>query len=187
MTLNFRNATTGAFTLEAMIKFDSSYDPSQPFRNVAPTAAPGTNNGVYPMHLISAEGDGAAAGRPFQFRFDQSGFSAGGNTNPKLEFNNIPVAGNNFFALVPTTGFHAINNTDWFHVAVTYDGLDDTVGNLSFYWTKVDPSVTQANQLGMRTAVRLTPVSTIQRHLLLERSIADFQPCGISDSAASRC
>ena len=38
-------------------------------------------------------------------------------------------------------GAHAINTTDWFHAAITYDGTSQT----RFYWTKVGPSQTNAN------------------------------------------
>ncbi len=158
VTLNFRNASTGAFTLEAMIKFSSSYDPAAAFRSTAATAAPGTNNGVYPMEIIAAEGDAAASGRPFQFRFDQLGFNAGGNTLAKLELNGI-ASGGQFFALVPTSGPNAINNTDWFHVAVTYNGNENTANNLTFYWTKVDPSVGAANALTTVNNTGATPTT----------------------------
>ncbi|HEY7087499.1 MAG TPA: PEP-CTERM sorting domain-containing protein [Tepidisphaeraceae bacterium] len=144
----------GAFTMEALIKFDSSFDPAATnYRNA--TAATGGN---YPMEIISGEGDGNGA-RNFQFRFDQIGGGTGANATgqsggtaaPRIEFANLfGISGNQSIACnIPTSGPNAINNTDWFHIAVSYNGLENTAGNLSFYWTKVDPSATTANLIGV--------------------------------------
>jgi hypothetical protein len=40
-------------------------------------------------------------------------------------------------AALPETGNDAINTTDWFHVAVTYDGIENTADNLKFYFTRL--------------------------------------------------
>jgi hypothetical protein len=150
----FANATTGAFTWEAMIKFDSSFDPTATnYRNA--TAATGGN---YPMEIISGEGE-ANAHRNWQFRFDQigAGTSSGANgvTKPRIEFANLHgISGNQSIALdLPTTGPDAVNNTDWFHVAVEYNGSPNTAGNLAFFWTDVtnDPSAAAPHFLGNTT------------------------------------
>ncbi len=148
VTLTYAEPTTGAFTFEMIVKFNAAYDPLQPFRNVGPTPE-FDNSGSYSMELLTGEGDQGVDGRPFQFRINQVGItSAGDNISPKLEFHNITLqTGAPFFAVIPTTGDHAINNTDWFHVAVAYNGNDFEADNLKFYWTKLDPSVAQANQI----------------------------------------
>lgn len=87
--------------------------------------------------IICTDHNGAAADRGFQFRVNGLG---------QLEFNAIgttPVAAT---VPIPTTGTHGFVADQWFHVAVTYDGT-----TLRFYWTKVDASVTAANEIGTNT------------------------------------
>ena len=140
---------SGAFTMEAVIKFDSSFDPaSTTFRNGG--TRPGGN---FAMEIISGEGDGNAA-RNFQFRFNQigtgTGSAASGTTRPRIEFANLfGIVGNQSLAVdVPTSGPHAVNNTDFFHVAVSYNGNEATANNLSFYWTNLGSGATLANLVG---------------------------------------
>ena len=146
---------SGAFTMEAIIKFDSSFDPaSTTYRNA--TAATGGN---YFMEIVSGDSDGqgsspnVVANRIFQFRIQQIN-----GANPmRIEFANLNRVGANLptpggtnqsvFGIIPTSGPNAVNNTDWFHVAVAYNGVENTANNFSFYWTKLDPSVTVANLL----------------------------------------
>jgi hypothetical protein len=148
---SFTNATTGAFTWEATVKFDSSFDPtSTSYRNA--TAATGGN---YPMEIISGEGD-ANGHRSWQFRFDQIGSgtasTANGTTKPRLEFANLNGATSvqSIAIDLPTTGSNAVNNTDWYHVAVQYSGTPNTAGNLNFFWTDVttNPAVSAPVFLG---------------------------------------
>ncbi|MEX2093479.1 MAG: PEP-CTERM sorting domain-containing protein [Pirellulales bacterium] len=148
VTLDWAGAD-GAFTMEAMINFDDSFDPAAAnYRNAG--AATGGN---YPMEIVSGEGD-ANGPRLFQFRVNQigTGTSSGANgvTQPRVEVANLRgIVSNQSIAVdIPTTGLHAINNTDWFHVAVAYDGNAGAAGSLLFYWTKVDPSVESANLIG---------------------------------------
>ena len=136
----FANSTTGAFTWEAIVKFDSSYDPTNAAYRIGGSTAPGNVGGGYPMEIISGEGD-ANAGRNWQFRFDQigtgTGSTANGTTRPRLEFANLhQISGNQSISVdLPTSGANAVNNTDWFHVAVQYNGSPNTPNNLSFFWT----------------------------------------------------
>jgi hypothetical protein len=76
--------------------------------------------------------------RGFQFRI------SGG----QLEFNQIGVAGGNPKFPIPTTGTHAFIADAWYHVALTYDGA-----TLRMFWTKLDPSVGAANQIGSQAWV----------------------------------
>jgi hypothetical protein len=49
---------------------------------------------------------------------------------------------------IPTTGAHAFIADAWYHVALTYDGA-----TLRMFWTKLDPSVGAANQIGSQSWV----------------------------------
>jgi hypothetical protein len=133
----------GAFTMEAIIKFDGSFDPaSTSFRN---TAANGSNAGNYFMDILMGEGD-ANGTRNFQWRIQQ----ATGANPLRMEWAPLyGISGNqSLIANLPTTGPNAVNNTDWFHVAVVYNGAENTAGNVTLYWTKLDPTNTTANAIG---------------------------------------
>lgn len=87
--------------------------------------------------IICTDHNGAAADRGFQFRINGLG---------QLEFNAVgttPVAAT---VPIPTSGTHGFISGEWFHAAVSYDGT-----TLRFYWTKVDPSVITANEIGTNT------------------------------------
>jgi len=116
----------GAFTIEAIIKFD-----------LLPVDAPGMA-----LDIVSMDGEGQD--RVFNFRIEKPGF---------LSF--IPCSGDlvrgGGLATIPTTGPQAINTEDWFHVAVTYDGNEGSPNNLKFYWTRLSPGVTTASLLGKGT------------------------------------
>jgi len=117
----------GAFTMEAMVKF-----------NVLPSASPG-----YAADIVTMDDD-SAAHRVFLFRIEKPGF---------LSF--VPLLGNSVrgggLATIPTSGPHAINTHDWFHVAVTYDGNETVSNNLKLYWTRLDSGAEAANQIGRGT------------------------------------
>jgi hypothetical protein len=122
----------GAFTLEAMVKLDS-----------LPTTWTGTSSTT--ANIISMDGEGdATQDRVFQFRISNTGslqfvrINGTTSTSPAVTL----------AASLPLTGNHALDTTNWFHVAVTYDGNENTAGNLKFYWTKVAPGVTAANLIG---------------------------------------
>jgi hypothetical protein len=152
----------GAFTMEAVVKL--SFDPTLTnYRNTAATTTAPGNPGAYPMDILMGESDSSNGYRNFQFRIDQIGFgsaanvknpdgsSQSGTTQVRIEFANLyGIVGNqSLICNIPTTGPNAINNTDWFHIAVSYNGLEGTDGNLSFYWTKMDPNNTQDSLIGL--------------------------------------
>lgn len=87
--------------------------------------------------IICTDHNGAAADRGFQFRVNGLG---------QLEFNAIGTTPAAATVAIPTTGTHGFVPDQWFHVALTYDGT-----TLRFYWTKVDASVTAANEIGTNT------------------------------------
>ncbi|MEK7952099.1 BNR-4 repeat-containing protein [Luteolibacter soli] len=86
--------------------------------------------------------DSALAARGFQFRVSSTG---------QLEFNFIATAGAAATATIPTTGTHAFNAANWYHVAVTYDGTATRL-----YWTLMDASVSAANLIGSSTTESTT-------------------------------
>lgn len=147
-TLIYRNLSTGAFTFEALIRLD--VDLTQTFV--------GTARGTSPMHVFSGEGE-VNPNRIWQFRLDPIGFNPNADgvttplTNPALEFINVNMAAapiQNRVMLLPVTGPNAVAPNTWYHVAVVYDGNEGTPNNLSVYWTRVDPSLTQASLLIQR-------------------------------------
>lgn len=59
--------------------------------------------------------------------------------------------GSNLTFDIPTTGDDAFDADDWYHVAVSYDGNEGDLDNLSMYWTLLDSSNTEASLLGTGT------------------------------------
>jgi len=116
----------GAFTIEALIKFDTL--PSQSLGGA--------------LDIVSMDGEGLD--RVFNFRIEKPGF---------LSF--VPCSGElvrgGGLATIPITGPDAINTRDWFHVAVTYEGNEGSPNNLKFYWTRMVPGLSQASLLGKGT------------------------------------
>jgi autotransporter-associated beta strand protein len=155
----FSNATTsaaipmsymganGAFTMEALLC------PQFPVAtNFGTVANGGTGRGVINWQLITGE-SGTASNRLWQFRFDPIGvitsgiFPSTGNTSPLLDFINVGGGGTTYelWALIPTNGPNAIVSNQWYHVAVTYNGVPNTASNFMFYWTAMNLTNTSAN------------------------------------------
>jgi hypothetical protein len=127
----------GAFTFEAIVRID--FDPA----TAQPLAAP--------MQIVTGEND-VDPTRVWQFRLHPTGGSGNAaGTAPLLEFVNVRGGGANTQALsVPLplgVGVNAIAQGNWYHVAVAYNGIEATAGNLKLYWTKLDPANTQASQV----------------------------------------
>ncbi len=107
----------GAFTYEAMINVSQATSGNQ---------------------MIFAMDANSNADRSFQFRIN----------NAKLSFFNLKEGFLTSYATdIPTTGSDAFAANEWFHVAVTYNGNQNTADNLNLYWTRVDASRTEANLL----------------------------------------
>lgn len=117
----------GAFTIEALVKLTT-----------LPQDSPG-----FAADIVTMDED-SLANRVFLFRIEKPGF---------LSF--VPISGNAVrgggLATIPTTGPHAINTEDWFHVAVTYNGDETVPDNLKLYWTRVTPGLESANLIGRGT------------------------------------
>ncbi|MES2924166.1 MAG: histidine kinase [Verrucomicrobiota bacterium] len=125
----------GAFTCEAMVKFDRL--PSE-----ASSVA---------LAIITL--DGEYNERVFSFRVEREGF---------LSFSPLPDSGavGGAIASIPTNGPHAINTKDWFHVAVSYDGRAGVPGALQLYWTRLDSGRESANRIGVgMLSQNLAPIS----------------------------
>ncbi|MES2657725.1 MAG: histidine kinase [Verrucomicrobiota bacterium] len=114
----------GAFTYEAMVKFDRL--PSE-----ASSVA---------LAIITL--DGEQNDRVFSFRVEREGF---------VSFSPLPNSGavGGAIASIPTNGPDAINTKDWFHVAVSYDGRPGVPGALQLYWTRLDSRRESANRIGV--------------------------------------
>ncbi|RYD49011.1 MAG: hypothetical protein EOP85_02420, partial [Verrucomicrobiaceae bacterium] len=125
----------GAFTFEGIVRID--FDPT--------IAAIPSNS----MQIVTGEAD-EVSNRVWQFRLVPWGGPGNTGTRPKLEFINLhgnvniqPLA----VELPLTDDPDAIVQGKWYHVAVTYNGSENTPDNLKLYWTLLDPSRTQANEV----------------------------------------
>ncbi|MFT5528339.1 MAG: hypothetical protein ACI9HK_006328, partial [Pirellulaceae bacterium] len=117
ISVNSVTGANGAFTIEALINVPEI----------------NTKQGIVMM-----DAPGALNVRPFQFAL-QSG---------NLQFLNL-APGNQpgLQTAIPTTGDDAFVANEWFHVAVTYNGTENTADNFKLYWTAVDAARTQANEI----------------------------------------
>ncbi|GAA5484309.1 hypothetical protein Hsar01_03551 [Haloferula sargassicola] len=122
----------GAFTYEALVKFD-----------LLPAESGTVALGVITM-------DGEQEERCFNFRVEKGGF---------LAF--IPLASRGgALAAIPASGPHAIERGPWFHVAVTYDGNEGAPNNLTLYWTRLDSGETEAHLIGRGSMENDLPART---------------------------
>ena len=121
------HGSDGAFTFEALVKFDS-----------LPTTW--TTN----AHIIGFDGDGTGSqDRVFQFRLVPV------NGALALQFNPLATGVAGVYSVpLPATGPHAPDTTSWFHAAVAYDGRAGAPGNLRLYWTRLGSGAPQAHLLG---------------------------------------
>ena len=134
------HGSDGAFTIEALVRFDT---------------LPGT--WATGGQIIAMDGDGTGTeDRVFQLRISPSGGL------PVLQFVKIANLTESLAAPLPADGNHAVNTTDWFHVAVTYDGDAGAPNNTRFYWTRLAPGVDRANEIGTGSLTAEFDFSTMQ-------------------------
>lgn len=128
----FRNPVSGAFTFEALVKFD-----------INPL-------GAIDAEIVAGDNGGGIGARGWQWRI----------FNGVMEWNLLAGNGgdNDFKSTLPSTGADAAIAGAWYHVAVTYTGSaptnSDTPNQLTFYWTLLDANRVSADKLGQFTMTR---------------------------------
>jgi hypothetical protein len=128
----FRNPVSGAFTFEAVVKFD-----------INPL-------GAIDAEIVAGDNGGGLGVRGWQWRI----------FNGVMEWNLLAGNGsdNDFKSTLPSTGPDAAIAGAWYHVAVTYTGStptnSDTANQLTFYWTLLDANRVAADKLGQFTMSR---------------------------------
>ena len=148
VVITVADTVSGAFTFEANVWI--GFDP--------------TTNGTGTFQILSGE-SGVNANRIFQWRI----LPKTATVAPLMTFENVRMAasgqGQSIQAAIPTTGPDAIAMSNWYHVAVSYNGQASTANNIKFYWTLLDPSRTAANQISIISATTtlsgLNPKATI--------------------------
>lgn len=133
--------TNGAFTFEALVFAD--FNPS----NTAGVARQ--------TQILSADGDGSTD-RVFQFRIE---WATATSTSPSLQFVNIAAGVQNISAALPLTGSNALARSNWYHVAVAYNGLQNTASNLTLFWTRAETNRTRADALAVRLMTNDLPAT----------------------------
>ncbi|MFC7335639.1 histidine kinase [Haloferula chungangensis] len=116
----------GAFTYEALVKFDKLPDETK-------------QSGFTILSM-----DDETNCRIFSLRLDRQSI---------LTFAPLPDSGSQGGAVahLPKDGDHAINTEDWFHVAIAYNGIENLSNNIQIYWTRVKPNTRRANRIGSGT------------------------------------
>lgn len=118
----------GAFTYEAVIYVTTALS-SQTIQTI----------------LSRDHSSGGPNVRSFILRLNNAGANSVGNG---IEFINTGAAGNQTLSVaLPSTGPNAFALNTWYHIAVTYNGAENTPNNFAFYLTKLDNTVTNANLL----------------------------------------
>ncbi|HXU75357.1 MAG TPA: autotransporter-associated beta strand repeat-containing protein [Methylomirabilota bacterium] len=152
IAFTYANSTNGAFTFEAIVRID--FDPD---KNLGTVANGGNGRGTS-CEILTCESS-VNASRIFQFRIFPKGNALVGTilaTNgPYLTFENVRAINANqptIYAPIPTNGPDAIVSNNWYHVAVTYNGVPNTAGNIKFYWTLLNPSRILANEIPITSA-----------------------------------
>jgi hypothetical protein len=128
----FCNQESGAFTFEALVKFD-----------INPL-------GAIDAEIVAGDNGGGITVRGWQWRI----------FNGDMEWNLLAGSGsdNDFKARLPSSGQDAAITGAWYHAAVTFTGENptnsDTPSQLTFYWTLLDENRTAASKLATFTMTR---------------------------------
>lgn len=145
-TLTYADATTGAFTYEAVVRVDFN-----------PDTITSAQLNAQPMYIVTCE-SATTGQRPWQWGV-LAPAAAGGILNLRF-FAGGSGAPNNFGVTIPRTGPDAIVQGSWYHVAVTFSG-GATTGTAKQYWTLMDTNRTLAAQVGADfTLSKLVPLSS---------------------------
>lgn len=143
------NNTAGAFANIENLPFDPWFGSSNTGFTVEalirPDFAPASTN--VEMHIVTGEGDDGVDTRGWQLRIDGRP-TPGDLANPlRLRFVKIANGVQEITADVPIAGAHAIVQSNWYHVAVTFNGNTNDASNLRFYWTALNSGDTSANTI----------------------------------------
>jgi hypothetical protein len=127
----FCHPDTGAFTFEAVVKFD--IDPL----------------GAMDAEILAGDNAGGLTTRGWQWRI----------FNGVMEWDLLAGSlDNDFKAVLPAVGPNAAVAGTWYHAAVTYSGdapaNGDTPNLITLYWTLLDANRTSADKLAQFTATR---------------------------------
>jgi len=145
-TLTYADATTGAFTYEAVVRVDFN-----------PDTITSAQLNAQPMYIVTCE-SATTGQRPWQWGV-LAPAAAGGILNLRF-FAGGSGAPNNFGVTIPRTGPDAIVQGSWYHVAVTFSG-GATTGTAKQYLTLIDTNRTLAAQVGADfTLSKLVPLSS---------------------------
>ena len=137
--------TTAAFTFEALVWI--GFDPAKNFSARTTTC-----------EIMTGESN-TGANRVFQWRISPIQ-TDGANSVVNIVFANVNLGSSQpMIAPIPTTGTDAILSNNWYHVAVAYNGVPNTASNITFYWTLLDPSRTNANAIAWFTMTNNLPVA----------------------------
>ena len=139
-TETFWNHTTGAFTVEAIVRLD--FNPTVPVVGRSE-----------PMDIVDLENPVVSGRRDRPYQFGLRPIGVMGATTPALHFVNVSGGDRvqTIVALLPRTGIHAPRQGEWYHVAVTYTGEPARPSNIKFYWTNLHDSVTEAHLITTTT------------------------------------
>jgi autotransporter-associated beta strand protein len=160
ITFAYADPLSNTFTIEALVHIQ--FDPTV---NLGSIAANGNGRNAS-CQIVNCDANGTGS-RLFQFRIDPIGFGsfAGDPTSNMCRVEFIRGAGTQFlFAPIPTNGPDAIVSNNWYHVAVTYNGIPNTPSNLLCYWTLADPTRTSASLIfgtNMTGNFPTSPASTV--------------------------
>lgn len=145
-TLTYADATTGAFTYEAVVRVDFN-----------PDTITSAQLNAQPMYIVTCESI-TPDQRPWQWGV-LAPAAAGGILNLRF-FAGGSAAPNNFGVTIPRTGPDAIVQGSWYHIAVTFTG-GATTGTAKQYWTLMDTNRALAAQVGADfTLSKLVPLSS---------------------------
>ena len=161
------NTTAGGYGAAAYAGFGTSFDVYDSGNGIYNPTASATGGGAHTVGVTMSQADFQGASGEFTYEalvklpnssLSQVVISRDGSITRGFtlqivsgELSIYTGGATNYGASIPTTGDHAFVANEWFHAAVAYNGNAGASGNSSFYWTRVDGAVTEANLIGTAT------------------------------------
>ncbi len=121
--------TDGAFTFEALLQIN--FNPTNFVR-------------AQPCQVLNCDVNGTGT-RVFQFRLLPVGYAGGGGDTNFVRIEFINGTATAAVVPIPTNGPDVIASNQWYHLALTFNGVANTASNLLFYWTLLDTNRATAN------------------------------------------